>query len=548
MPRPGDVTERVPGGDAVAIRLWGWVRVAVTVSVAAIGSFTVRSGSDEAWFFLFVALVGIPWATVLVLLSDRTERPLLRYAGPIGDALGVFAFQLAGPATAAGLVAHGPIVAFVAYVGGRRAATWFAGLTLGLSWLSGTGWKSLAVLAGAEAGLVLLISGLTGQRDRAQALSRHLDARASTILDRVREAIVVTDACGAVRQMNEAARGLHAGSGASCGEVLRLHKGERPLDCSRGCALLAHPGDVEVWRPAGDGRRQPLLAGVAALRDPGGDVVEVVHSLRDITALKQAEEAKTLFLATASHELKTPLTVIQGFAQTLLANRYLAGEQRDQALEAVVRRSIELAKIVDRLLLSSRIEAGRAEVRVEETHAAEVLEERVSALRASTNRLIELSRPDPLPPVLADATALATVFDHLLDNAVKYSPLDRGVAVAVQVQEAAVVVEVADRGIGMTEEQVRHCFDKFWQAETGDVRRFGGTGIGLYIVRSLVEAMGGRVWVASAPGEGSRFVVELRRVDWAEPKREAPAGEPSLIREFMRQLGVRDRKPVEAPQ
>ncbi len=108
----------------------------------------------------------------------------------------------------------------------------------------------------------------------------------------------------------------------------------------------------------------------------------------------------------------------------------------------------------------------------------------------------------------ADPLALQTVVDHLLDNAVKYS--DGGpVVIEGRRRSAMVEISVSDIGIGMDEEQARHCFDKFWQAESTDVRRFGGTGIGLYIVSSMVDAMGGTIVVESAPGQGSRFVVRV---------------------------------------
>jgi signal transduction histidine kinase len=146
------------------------------------------------------------------------------------------------------------------------------------------------------------------------------------------------------------------------------------------------------------------------------------------------------------------------------------------------------------------------------------------------------------------------VIDHLLDNAIKYSPGGQPVAVTVtsggarsagaagaagSAGNGTVRIEVADQGIGMDAEQAAHCFHKFWQAESTDVRRFGGTGIGLYIVRSLVEAMGGAVSVRSAEGAGSTFAVDLVVAHPGEqPRGEADQGESSSIREFMRQIGV----------
>ena len=270
--------------------------------------------------------------------------------------------------------------------------------------------------------------------------------------------------------------------------------------------------DFEAWRPARDGGRQPLLVSVNALPAADGPDVEVVHSIRDITRLKQADEAKTLFLATASHELKTPLTVINGFAKTL-TTRSLTPQKQREALAAIRRRGEELARVVDRLLLSSRIEAGRAEVSDCSVDLIPLIYERAAALATATDRQIDVDLPDDLAAVSGDPSALTTVVDHLLENAVKYSPDGETVAVTAAAEMANgacfVIVNVADGGVGMDPSTVAHCFDKFWQADASGTRRFGGTGIGLYIVRSLVEAMGGTVSVHSELGNGSVFSFRL---------------------------------------
>ena len=202
---------------------------------------------------------------------------------------------------------------------------------------------------------------------------------------------------------------------------------------------------------------------------------------------------------------------------------------------------------MDRILLSSRIETGESRVAIRQVDVAPVIADRVGALRSATQREIsaDIRR---LPLVLGDPDALATVIDHLLDNAVKYSPSSQPIRLDVRARADTVEIEIADRGIGMDREQVAHCFDRFWQAESTDVRRFGGTGIGLYIVKSLVDAMDGEISVASAPGRGTTFTISLQRagverrpaVDDRDDDEPLPA-EPSVIREFMRQIGVPER-------
>ena len=178
--------------------------------------------------------------------------------------------------------------------------------------------------------------------------------------------------------------------------------------------------DREVWRLLPDGRRQPLLASAFAVTDEHGGV-EVVHSLRDITRLKEADEAKTLFLATASHELKTPVTVIAGFAETILRYPDMPEERRAEAVEAIRRRALELSSIVDRLLLSSKIEGGRVHVDLHPVDVRALVIERGNAFQDATDRHVVLQVAHEVLVASADPLALRTVIDHLLDNAVKYS-------------------------------------------------------------------------------------------------------------------------------
>jgi PAS domain S-box-containing protein len=401
-----------------------------------------------------------------------------------------------------------------------------------------------------ELGLALervsLYEEAVGQKEKTEA-----------ILARIGDCVVVTDTAGTITQWNDAAERIigcprSQAIGHQCSEVLGLRIGEHQLDCSKGCALLASSDAShdslgrEAWRLLDGDRRQPLLATADVVRDRDGKVSEVVHSLRDITKLKEADEAKTLFLATASHELKTPLTVIQGFTETL-SNNSVDETQEKQALEAVHRRAKQLNGIVDRILLSSRIEAGKAKISCDEIRIEAVLTERVAALRSASKRDVHMDIQEGLPTVIADEAALITVLDHLLENAVKYSPNGGRVSLEGRYDEKTVELTVADEGIGMDSEQLAMCFEKFWQAESADVRRFGGTGIGLYIVRSLVEAMGGEIGVESQVGTGTRFAVSLTRPaarpagnDSDEPQ--PGEGDPSVIREFMRQIGVPARR------
>lgn len=378
--------------------------------------------------------------------------------------------------------------------------------------------------------------------------------KSEAILGRIGDGVAVADGRGAISQLNEAAEGILGckaaeAVGRRCEDVLGLTVDGMPLDCSRGCPLVAaeHGDRVlghEVFRNLPDGRRQPLLVKVEALHNSSGEVAEVVHSLRDITKLREADEAKTMFLATASHELKTPLTVILGYSDALRNDPFWNAKDRNRALDAVQRRSQELAEIVDRLLLSSRIEAGRNELTVGDVDVAPLIEERTGSMGEATGRRVVAKIEPGLPKARGNDAALATVIDHLVDNAIKYSPEGGDVTVSAWPDGSHVAISVADEGIGMTPEEAANCMNKFWQAESSDARRFGGTGIGLFIVSSLVSQMGGEVEATSEPGQGTTFTVRLERAEEVEREagdtetRDPIEPEPSVIREFMRQMGV----------
>ncbi|HEX8769278.1 MAG TPA: HAMP domain-containing sensor histidine kinase, partial [Acidimicrobiales bacterium] len=236
-------------------------------------------------------------------------------------------------------------------------------------------------------------------------------------------------------------------------------------------------------------------------------------------------------------------TVISGFTDALLAFPDMSEQQREEALETIRERARELGGIIERILLSSKIEAGRAEVNTRRVEVLPLLKRRGDAVQTATGRPIVMQMRDEGLLVAADVLALGTVIDHLLENAVKYS--EEGIiALEAETVGDGVAISVKDSGIGMDDEQVLRCFDRFWQAESTDVRRFGGTGIGLYIVKSLVGAMGGTIAVTSAPGGGSRFTVWLPTASPTMPEaseardRRRGIGDPSSIKEFMRQIGV----------
>jgi PAS domain S-box-containing protein len=250
----------------------------------------------------------------------------------------------------------------------------------------------------------------------------------------------------------------------------------------------------------------------AVMRDPAGAVAGRIYAFRDISSDRLVEEMKTEFVTTVSQELRRPLTSIYGFAETLLRRDINFGEEeRRTFLGYIASESERLTAIVDTLLNVARLDAGDLQISLAPTDVAATVADVVADHEAVSNgHRFVLELPQEPLAAEADPDKLRQVLANLVDNAVKYSPDGGTVTVAVRRLDDRVEICVADEGIGIPEGEQERIFRKFYRADYAGVRAGqGGTGLGLFIVRGLVTAMGGRIWVRSREGEGSRFTFEL---------------------------------------
>jgi two-component system, OmpR family, phosphate regulon sensor histidine kinase PhoR len=230
--------------------------------------------------------------------------------------------------------------------------------------------------------------------------------------------------------------------------------------------------------------------------------------LHEITDLRRLERVRQDFVANVSHEFRTPLTAIQGFAETLLSGALDDPANRRRFVEIIREHAMRLARLTEDLLKLSRIEAGQLKLDFRPVSVTQLIESCVETaqLKAAPRKLaLQVQLPEQLPLARGDANTLQEVLQNLLDNALQYTPAGGIIEVSASCSNGRVVVTVADTGIGIPQAEQERIFERFYRVDAARSREAGGTGLGLSIARHIVEAHGGRLWVESAVGEGSRF-------------------------------------------
>jgi PAS domain S-box-containing protein len=330
--------------------------------------------------------------------------------------------------------------------------------------------------------------------------------QAAHVLEAVGDGIFLLDREGVIRLWNRAAE---IATGLRSARV----SGKPVADVFPGWALLsdripiAEGGSAarSVTLPVDSGGRDLWLSFVAVRSADG-----VVYAFRDLTGERRLDEEKSDFIATISHELRTPMAAVYGAAQTLL-HRELSPDRRRALLEVIVSQGLRLSQITERVLLASNLDRGEVAVEREPVDVAAVVRASVDAVRPQLGEAgeVEVDVADELGAASADADRTQQVLINLLDNALKYgaAPL----RVRAEPADGAVRISVADSGPGITLAEQQRIFEKFYRVDPQLSRAPSGTGLGLYIARELVQRMGGRIEVSSEPGAGATFVVELPR-------------------------------------
>ena len=259
---------------------------------------------------------------------------------------------------------------------------------------------------------------------------------------------------------------------------------------------------------------QAQTAFVHGERDGVPVVIGAVAFLNDITDIRNVERMKTAFVSTVSHELRTPLTSIKGFVSTLLQDEgdYFGPEERREFLEIIDSECDRLRRLIEDLLNVSRIESGRAlQLHLSVFDPIKTAETVVQSQRAyaSDKHRIELRASFGVPKMLADADKFDQILTNLISNAIKYSPLGGPIEVTLESDGLMLMGAVRDEGLGIPEDKLEKVWRKFERVDTRDTRQAGGTGIGLFLVKHLVELHGGSIGIQSEIGKGSTFSFEM---------------------------------------
>jgi two-component system, OmpR family, phosphate regulon sensor histidine kinase PhoR len=257
------------------------------------------------------------------------------------------------------------------------------------------------------------------------------------------------------------------------------------------------------------------VASVRAAETSGAVVV-----LHDITDLRKLERVRRDFVANVSHEFKTPLTAIQGFAETLLAGAVDDPQNRGRFLEIILEHSRRLARLTDDLLKLSKMDADRLELEISRLGVTQFIESCLETTRhraAERDLRVSLNLPARLPDIAADRRRLAEVLQNLVDNAIQYTPAGGQIMVSGSQTDSEVVITVSDTGIGIPQADQPRIFERFYRVDVARSREVGGTGLGLAIAKHLVEVHGGRIWVESEVGRGSSFHFSVPIFDGERP-------------------------------
>jgi PAS domain S-box-containing protein len=302
--------------------------------------------------------------------------------------------------------------------------------------------------------------------------------------------------------------------GSYCFEVLRLRDTQGTNLCQTSCPIakgIEGFSSLDGIITTKDGQKVDVDMNYSIAHSPNGAPSTTVVNVWDISRLRQIEGMRSALLAAVSHELQTPISIIKAYASTLARSDTRWSRQTIRGkLQAIEEEGDRLSELVSKLLYSSRLEAGDLSLNkllINLPKEAHKLAKRFAAL--TKIHKVEVDFPPEFPPVLADPGEIGEVLTNLIENAMRFSPRGGTITIKGATSGNEVSVTVADEGIGIPLRDQERIFERFYRLEHSSMQQAKGIGLGLHICKTIIEAHGGRIWVESELGEGSRFTFSL---------------------------------------
>lgn len=318
--------------------------------------------------------------------------------------------------------------------------------------------------------------------------------------------------------------------GLSCKEIMNFKNEQSVSVCDKDCPALA------VWNTGenitrddlcffGRDKRDTRLEGTyAPIKDKDGKVTGAVCVFRDITKKKEVERMRSEFVSTASHELRTPITAISGYVELAMNDKVCkVDDKAKEYLTKAFKTTTSMSELIKNLLVVTKIEDRKIEYHITNFPVKDLADEVIEVFSGKAKeKNVELRFDSNLNltvkgkvigrslNVRADREQIREVLNNLVENAIKFTS-NGEITVSISYDNDFATVCVKDSGVGIPESGQKHLFEKFYQVDNSATREVGGTGLGLYITRSIIEAFGGRIWVESIEGQGSQFFFTIPR-------------------------------------
>jgi PAS domain S-box-containing protein len=354
--------------------------------------------------------------------------------------------------------------------------------------------------------------------------------RLAAILDHSADGVMILDANLRVERWNRALSRITGWpadqtTGRPHDVVIRWKRREMGPDLAQAIAdgwPLRYNGDpapdtiyVEGELERLDGTAISVGITYAPLTSGSGELQNVIANVRDITHFREAERLKSTFISVVSHELKTPVALIKGYADAL--NREDADWDRTtihNGLTVIEEEADRLGELIENLLAASKLQAEGMNLNLDDTNLPRIAQQAIDRFQTQTEiHTLRADFPDDFPVLMADPVRLRQVLDNLVSNAIKYSPKGGEIVIRGTYDQDWVRVSVSDQGTGLPPDQLERVFERFYRVNNSLAQKTQGTGLGLYLAHAVITAHDGKIWASNNPGGGATFTFALPRRD-----------------------------------